>query len=96
LRASTATSSWDCLTDRIEKNPKITIWRTSEVAKLIGDEALEAVAIRDLNTDDRDRVPTTALFVRTAEPGVLAVGDVRSGSIKHARAGLDPRQVRIH
>jgi thioredoxin reductase (NADPH) len=106
------------LTDRIEQNPKITIWRNSEVAELIGDEALEAVTIRKLDTDDRDRVATTALFVLigadphtswlqgqipldekgyiltgdaedgrrstfgTAEPGVFAAGDVRSGSIK--------------
>jgi thioredoxin reductase (NADPH) len=112
------------LTDRVEENPKITIWRTSEVAELIGDEALEAVAIRDLKTDDRRRVPTTALFVligaephtswlqgqipldekgyiltghaepgcttsfQTAEPGVLAVGDVRSGSIKRVASAV--------
>jgi thioredoxin reductase (NADPH) len=112
------------LTDRVEKNPRITIWRTSEVAELIGDEALEAVAIRHLNTDDRDRVPATALFVligaqphtswlrgqipldekgyiltgndenacttsfKTAEPGVLAVGDVRSGSIKRVASAV--------
>jgi thioredoxin reductase (NADPH) len=112
------------LTDRVEENPKITIWRTSEVAELIGDEALEAVAIRDLKTDDRQRVPTTALFVligaephtswlqgqipldekgyiltghaepgcttsfQTAEPGVLAVGDVRSGSIKRVASAV--------
>jgi thioredoxin reductase (NADPH) len=112
------------LTDRVEENPKITIWRTSEVAELIGDEALEAVAIRDLKTDDRHRVPTTALFVligaephtswlqgqipldekgyiltghaepgcttsfQTAEPGVLAVGDVRSGSIKRVASAV--------
>jgi thioredoxin reductase (NADPH) len=112
------------LSDRVEKSPRITIWRTSEVAELIGDEALEAVVIRHRNTDDRDRVPTTALFVligaephtswlrgqipldengyiltgndenacttsfRTAEPGVLAVGDVRSGSIKRVASAV--------
>ena len=112
------------LADRVEENSKITIWRTSEVAELIGDKALEAVAIRDLNTDDRDRLPTTALFVMigaephtswlqgqlplddqgyiltgsaengcttsfaTAEPGVLAVGDVRSGSTKRVASAV--------
>jgi thioredoxin reductase (NADPH) len=112
------------LTDRIEQNPKITIWRTSEVAELIGDEALEAVTIRKLDTDDRDRVATTALFVLigadphtswlqgqipldekgyiltgdaengptstfgTAEPGVFAAGDVRSGSIKRVAVAV--------
>jgi thioredoxin reductase (NADPH) len=112
------------LTSRVEENAKITIWRTSEVAELIGDKALEAVAIRDLKTDDRRRVPTTALFVligaephtswlqgqlpldekgyiltgsaengcttsfATSEPGVLAVGDVRSGSIKRVASAV--------
>jgi thioredoxin reductase (NADPH) len=112
------------LTDRIEQNPKITIWRTSEVAELIGEEALEAVTIRDLDADDRERVTTTALFVligadphtawlqgqvpldekgyirtgdaeggptstfSTAEPGVFAAGDVRSGSIKRVAVAV--------
>jgi thioredoxin reductase (NADPH) len=57
------------LTDRVERDERITIWRTSEVAELIGEEALEAVAIRDLDTDRRDLVPATALFVLIgAEP----------------------------
>jgi thioredoxin reductase (NADPH) len=112
------------LSERVEKDPTIRIWRTREVAELIGNEALEAVTIRDLNSDDRDRVPTTALFVligaephtawlqgqvpldekgyiltgndehrsatsfETAEPGVLAVGDVRSGSIKRVASAV--------
>jgi thioredoxin reductase (NADPH) len=112
------------LADRVEKNPGITIWRTTEVAELIGDETLEAVAIRDLKTDDQRRLPTTALFVligsepqtswlqgqvsldqkgfiltgtaengcttsfETAEPGVMAVGDVRSGSIKRVASAV--------
>jgi thioredoxin reductase (NADPH) len=112
------------LARRVEENSKITIWRTSEVAELIGDKALEAVEIRDLKTDDRDRLPTTALFVligaephtawlkgqlpldengyiltgsaengcatsfATAEPGILAVGDVRSGSIKRVASAV--------
>jgi thioredoxin reductase (NADPH) len=112
------------LTARVEENPKITILRTSEVAELIGEEALEAVAIRNLKTDDRHRVPATALFVligaephtswlqgkipldekgyiltgndengrttsfATAEPGVLAVGDVRSGSAKRVASAV--------
>jgi thioredoxin reductase (NADPH) len=112
------------LTDRVEKNPKIKVWRTSEVAELVGDEGLDAVTIRDLNTDRRERLPTTALFVLigaephtswlqgqvpldehgyiltggdqggsatsfgTAEPGVLAVGDVRSGSTKRVASAV--------
>jgi thioredoxin reductase (NADPH) len=112
------------LTERVERDPKIRIWRTSEVAELVGDEALHAVMIRDLSTDRRDRVAATALFVligaephtswlqgrvpldekgyiltgttedgsttsfQTAEPGIVAVGDVRSGSIKRVASAV--------
>ena len=112
------------LVDRVQHDPAIRIWRTSEVAELLGDEELEAVTIRELGTDDRHRVPTTALFVligaephtswlqgqvpldekgyiltgesgngsmtsfETAEPGVLAVGDVRSGSAKRVASAV--------
>ncbi|GAA1148810.1 FAD-dependent oxidoreductase [Nocardioides aquiterrae] len=112
------------LIDRIEQDPAITVWRTSEVAELLGSEKLEAVTIRDLENDDRHQVPTTALFVligaephtswlegqvpldekgyiltgsgengsaagfETAEPGILAVGDVRSGSIKRVASAV--------
>jgi thioredoxin reductase (NADPH) len=112
------------LTERVERDPKIRIWRTSEVAELVGDEALHAVMIRDLSTDRRARVAATALFVligaephtswlqgrvpldekgyiltgttedgsttsfQTAEPGIVAVGDVRSGSIKRVASAV--------
>lgn len=112
------------LVDRVEENPKITIWRTSEVVELAGEEALETVLIRDRGTGDGARVPTTALFVligaephtswlqgqipldekgyiltgsaeggsvtsfETAEPGILAVGDVRSGSTKRVASAV--------
>jgi thioredoxin reductase (NADPH) len=112
------------LADRVEEQPKITIWRASEVAELIGEATLESVLLRDLNTDDRSRVPTIALFVligaephtswlqgqipldekgyiltgsaeggsamsfEAAEPGILAVGDVRSGSTKRVASAV--------
>jgi len=112
------------LAERVEHNPKITIWRTSEVVELVGDRALDAVVVRNLHTDDRDSLPATALFVMigaephtswlqgqipldekgyiltgdaengcttsftTAEPGVLAVGDVRSGSTKRVASAV--------
>lgn len=106
------------LSDRVERDPRIRVRRSSEVAELVGDDALDAVTIRDLDTGRREHVPTTALFVLIgAEPhtswlqgqvaldergyvltghdpggsatgfgtdrsGVVAVGDVRSGSVK--------------
>ncbi|GAB6986218.1 FAD-dependent oxidoreductase [Nocardioides pyridinolyticus] len=112
------------LVDRVQRDPTIRIWRTSEVVELVGSEELDAVTIRDLSTDDRHRVPATALFVligaepqtswlegqvpldekgyiltgtsangsttsfETAEPGVLAVGDVRSGSAKRVASAV--------
>ncbi|WGL50795.1 FAD-dependent oxidoreductase [Nocardioides sp. BP30] len=51
------------LADRVEQSPRITIWRTSEVAELIGDEGLEEVLLHDLQTDEKHRVATRALFV---------------------------------
>jgi thioredoxin reductase (NADPH) len=119
------------LTDRVQRDPRIRIWRTSEVAELIGEEKLEAVTIRDLSTGDRDRVPAGALFVligaephtswlqgqvpldekgyvltgnaentstasfETAEPGVLAVGDVRSGSVKRVASAVGEGAVAV-
>jgi thioredoxin reductase (NADPH) len=112
------------LADRVAANPKVTIWRSSEVAELIGDEALEAVTVRDVGSGAQQRVPTSALFVligaephtgwlqgqvsldtrgyivtgkdqdgcptsfETTEPGILAVGDVRSGSIKRVASAV--------
>jgi thioredoxin reductase (NADPH) len=51
------------LADRVERSPRIKIWRHSEVCELIGDEGLEDVLLRDLRTGEEQRVATTALFV---------------------------------
>ncbi|MCW2795168.1 FAD-dependent oxidoreductase [Nocardioides sp.] len=51
------------LAERVEKSPRIKVWRNSEVCELIGDEALEEVLLHDLHTDEKQRVATTALFV---------------------------------
>jgi thioredoxin reductase (NADPH) len=51
------------LAERVERSPRITIWRTSEVCELIGDDVLEEVVVRDLQTGDEHRVASTALFV---------------------------------
>ena len=51
------------LADRISRAPQIRVWRQSEVAELRGDDALESVFIRRLDSDERQTVDTTALFV---------------------------------
>jgi thioredoxin reductase (NADPH) len=51
------------LADRVEQSPRIKVWRHSEVCELIGDEVLEEVLLRDLDTGQTQRVATTALFV---------------------------------
>jgi hypothetical protein len=51
------------LADRVEQSPRIEIWRHSEVCELIGDEGLEEVMLHDLQTEEKQRVATTALFV---------------------------------
>jgi thioredoxin reductase (NADPH) len=51
------------LADRVEQSSRIKVWRNTEVCELIGGDALEQVLLRDLRTDDEQRVATTALFV---------------------------------
>jgi thioredoxin reductase (NADPH) len=51
------------LADRVERSPRIAVWRNREVCELIGDEALEEVLLHDLHTDEKQRVATRALFV---------------------------------
>ena len=51
------------LADRVEQSPRIDVWRNTEVCELIGDEALEEVLLHHLQSDEKQRVATTALFV---------------------------------
>jgi thioredoxin reductase (NADPH) len=51
------------LAERVEKSPRIKVWRNNEVCELIGDEGLEEVLLHNLRTDEKQRVATTALFV---------------------------------
>ncbi|MBA2952915.1 molecular chaperone DnaK [Nocardioides sp. MAH-18] len=119
------------LADRVEQSARIKIWRNSEVCELVGDEALDAVLLRDLHTGAEERVTTTALFVligaaphtswlqgeipldakgyvltrpaadcsdglfQTSRPGVFAVGDVRSGSVKRVASAVGEGSVAI-
>jgi thioredoxin reductase (NADPH) len=119
------------LAERVERSPRIKVWRNSEVCELVGDEGLEEVLLHDLKTDEKQRVATTALFVligasphtswlqgeipldakgyvltgpaadcddglfETRRPGVFAVGDVRSGSVKRVASAVGEGSVAI-
>jgi thioredoxin reductase (NADPH) len=120
------------LIDRIEQNPRITVWPRTQVTALIGAGQLEGMrigraghqveselAIRGLfvfigarpRTDwlagqlaedghgflltGADIVAaglggetTSPLFLETSRPGIFAVGDVRSGSVKRVAAAI--------
>ncbi|WP_426320767.1 FAD-dependent oxidoreductase [Microbacterium sp. E-13] len=51
------------LADRITANPRVRLWNNSEVSELRGDARLEEAIIRDVRTDERRSLRTTALFV---------------------------------
>ncbi|MCW2808226.1 MAG: cyclic nucleotide-regulated FAD-dependent pyridine nucleotide-disulfide oxidoreductase [Marmoricola sp.] len=52
------------LADRVVQTPQIRLWRSCEVAALVGEEALEAVVLDDLQAQgEQHRVESTALFV---------------------------------
>ena len=120
------------LIDRIEQNPRITVWPRTQVTALTGADQLEGVrigrtglrgeselAVRGLFVfigaqprtgwlagqlaQDSDGflltgtdIPaaglagetTTPLFLETSRPGIFAVGDVRSGSVKRVAAAI--------
>jgi thioredoxin reductase (NADPH) len=118
------------LAERITEAPRVHVWRDSEVCELRGDLSLEEVVVRDLETDERRTIGTTALFVligsephtrwlegaialddrgfvrtgadvggttlfETATPGVFAVGDVRSGSVKRVASAVGEGAVAV-
>jgi thioredoxin reductase (NADPH) len=120
------------LTDRIEQDPRITVWTRTEVTELTGTGRLQGVRVSrasrpgeselavqglfvfigaqprtgwlagQLAEDSRgflltgSGIPATALgdqaatplFLETSRPGIFAVGDVRSGSVKRAAAAI--------
>jgi thioredoxin reductase (NADPH) len=51
------------LADRVEQSPRIKVWHHTEVGELIGDDGLDEVVLHDLQSGEKQRVPTTALFV---------------------------------
>jgi thioredoxin reductase (NADPH) len=118
------------LSDRLEKDPAITLHRRTEITALHGEDALEAVTIRDREGGQNWRLATRAVFVmigaapntdwlsgvvdldaqgfvRTGEavgatspfatsaPGIFAVGDVRSGSVKRVASSVGEGSVVI-
>ena len=50
------------LADRIERTPRIRVWRNSKVIELLGETVLEEVVIEDLGTGDRRKIHASALF----------------------------------
>ena len=121
------------LVDQVERNDAIEVCRHSELVELHGERELVAVTIRDNRSDERTRIPATAMFVfvgasphtewlagqlgtdtggflltgreldgdqlvefegerplflETSRPGIFAVGDVRSGSIKRVASAV--------
>jgi thioredoxin reductase (NADPH) len=111
------------LADRVERTPRIRVWRDCEVCRLEGDVALESVVVRELESGREHVVDSSALFVlvgskprtawleerieldehgyvltgvtsrcgslfETGTPGVFAVGDVRSGSVKRVASAV--------
>jgi thioredoxin reductase (NADPH) len=129
---SLQTSMSRYLTDRIEQDPRITVWPGTEVTELTGAGRLQGVRISrashpgeselaihglfvfigaqprtgwlagQLAEDSRGFLLTgtgipaaalgdqaaTPLFLETSRPGIFAVGDVRSGSVKRAAAAI--------
>ena len=133
IRANTLETSMSrYLVDRIEREPRITIWPHTQVTGLIGTDHLEGVRIRragqaaesdlavrglfvfigakprtewlagqlaqdshgflltgsDIPAARLDHESSAPLFLETSRPGIFAVGDVRSGSVKRAAAAM--------
>jgi thioredoxin reductase (NADPH) len=120
------------LIDQVLRIPNVQVMLGTEVRELLGDQALEAVAVQDSRTGARHVLKARALFVfigvtpctgwlgglvdldangfvrtgcdarlengapagtersvlETSQPGIFAVGDVRSGSAKRVAAAV--------
>lgn len=127
------------LLDRVERDPRITVWTSTEVTELSGTDRLEAVRLTHKNRPEPTDLPVaglfvfigakpcadwlagqvaqdrhgfvltggdipadqleddsrTPLFLETSRPGVFAVGDVRSGSIKRVAAAIGEGSVAV-
>jgi thioredoxin reductase (NADPH) len=127
------------LVDRIERNPRIVVWPSTQVTALNGTNKLESVRLRRKGqpaaselavsglfvfigakpgtgwlagqlAEDRhgflltgSDIPAarledqnlTPLFLETSRPGIFAVGDVRSGSVKRVAAAIGEGSVAV-
>ncbi len=62
-----------------------TRWLDGQLAQDTRGFLLTGSTIPDAELDDTDRLP---LFLETSRPGIFAVGDVRSGSVKRAATAI--------
>jgi thioredoxin reductase (NADPH) len=127
------------LVDRIERNPRIVVWPSTQVTALTGTSQLQAVRLRrqgqpetselavtglfafigakpgtgwlagqlaedrhgflltgsDIPATRREDQNLTPLFLETSRPGILAAGDVRSGSVKRVAAAIGEGSVAV-
>ena len=127
------------LVDRIERNPGIVVWPSTQVTALTGTNHLEAVQLHraghpevselavsglfvfigakpgtewlagqlaedrhgflltgsDIPAARLENEHLTPLFLETSRPGIFAVGDVRSGSVKRVAAAIGEGSVAV-
>jgi thioredoxin reductase (NADPH) len=127
------------LVDRIERNPGIVVWPSTQVTALTGTNHLEAVRLRRAGQPEASELAVTGLFVfigakpgtgwlagqlaededgflltgsdipatrlesenltplflETSRPGIFAIGDVRSGSVKRVAAAIGEGSVAV-
>ena len=138
-RATLDTSMSRYLIDRIERNPGIVVWPSTQVTALTGTNKLESVRLRREGQPEASELAVTGLFVfiganpgtgwlagqlaedrhgflltgsdipaarledqnltpsflETSRPGIFAVGDVRSGSVKRVAAAIGEGSVAV-
>ncbi len=119
------------LSDRVEKDDRISLLTYSEITGLGGNETLESVEVTNIETKEKSTIDTSALFImigavpntewladkvsldehgfvptgrdasqsatafETSLPGVYAVGDIRSGSVKRVASAVGEGSVVI-
>lgn len=127
------------LLDRIERDPGIAVWTSTQVTALTGTDRLEGVRLRQTNEPEDSELAVAGLFVfigakpgtrwlagqlaqdkhgflgtgadvppaqledesrpplflETSRPGIFAVGDVRSGSVKRVAAAIGEGSVAV-
>jgi thioredoxin reductase (NADPH) len=127
------------LVDRIERNPGIVVWPSTQVTALTGTNHLEAVRLHRAGQPEVSELAVTGLFVfigakpgtgwlagqlaedrhgflltggdipatrlenehlrplflETSRPGIFAIGDVRSGSVKRVAAAIGEGSVAV-